>query len=133
MQTDKNSVIGGYCSDQWEDTTDKKSSWGGSGWKDITSGSPFLFYWVNDEIQIIKHKDDVIPIMQSVKDCLMGFGIGLYINADQNKHSLVMASNKLWVHPKNTKYLTKKDNQLYFAGGKKTNFKCVDVEVWGLH
>ena len=57
VKTDKNSVIGGYCPDQWEDTTDKKTSYGSSGWKDIVSGKPFLFYWVNGQIQIIKHRD----------------------------------------------------------------------------
>ncbi len=29
VKTDKDSVIGGYCPDQWEDTTDKKSYLGG--------------------------------------------------------------------------------------------------------
>jgi hypothetical protein len=56
VQTNLNSVIGGYCPDQWKDTT---------GWFsndiDITSGKPFLFYWVNDEIQIIKQRYDQIP------------------------------------------------------------------------
>ena len=87
MQTDKNSVIGGYCPDQWEDTTGKKSSRGYLNQKDISSGSPFLFYWVNGQIQIIKHRDDQIPFMKSDKDLLMVFGFGLYINADQNKES----------------------------------------------
>jgi hypothetical protein len=58
VQTDKNSVIGGYCPDQWEDTTGKKTSYGSLGWKNIVLGKPFLFYWVNDEIQIIKYRDD---------------------------------------------------------------------------
>ena len=65
VQTDKNSVIGGYCPDQWKDTTGKESSRGDSGFKDITSGLPFLFYWVDDEIEIIKHRDDAIPFMKS--------------------------------------------------------------------
>ncbi len=43
--------------EQWEDTEDKESSEGYFG-KEILSGSPFLFYWVNGEIQIIKHRDD---------------------------------------------------------------------------
>ena len=70
MLTDLNSVIGGYNPDQWEDTTGMK--WPGV--KDITSGSPFLFYWVRDQIQIIKHRDNVIPYMGSDKDSLMVFG-----------------------------------------------------------
>ncbi len=86
MQTDKNSVIGGYCPEQWEDTTGKKCSTKYvSNVKDIASGLPFLFYWVNGEIQIIKHRDDKIPFMESDKDYLMVFGFGLYIDADQNK------------------------------------------------
>ncbi len=31
VQTDKNSVIGGYCPDQWEDTTEKRVLWHGLG------------------------------------------------------------------------------------------------------
>ena len=85
MQTDQNSVIGGYNPDQWEDTTGKICSEGWSDYKDILSGSPFLFYWVNGQIQIIKHKNDKIPSMRSDKDWLMVFGGGLRIKADQNK------------------------------------------------
>ncbi len=55
VQTHLNSVIGGYMPEQWEDT----------GVKEIKSGKPFLFYWVNDEIQIIKLRDDEIPYMGS--------------------------------------------------------------------
>ena len=87
VKTDKDSVIGGYCPDQWEDTTDKKKSDGDSGYKDIVSGKPFLFYWVNGQIQIIKYRDDDIPYMGSDKDWLMVFGGGLYISADQNIQS----------------------------------------------
>ncbi len=82
VKTDKDSVIGEYCPDQWEDTRDMKSSYGWPGWKDIVSGKPFLFYWVNGQIQIIKHRDDQIPCMGSDKDYLMMFGYGLYISAD---------------------------------------------------
>ncbi len=78
VQTDKNSVIGGYMPERWQDTTGVKDS----GFKDITSGSPFLFYWVNDEIQIMKHVDNRTPFMASDKDWLMVFGHGLKINAD---------------------------------------------------
>ncbi len=85
IKTDKNSVIGGYCPDQWEDTTGMKSSKGSYDCKDITSGLPFLFYWVNGQIQIIKHRNDKIPSMRSNKGWLMDFGGGLGINADQNK------------------------------------------------
>ena len=85
VKTDKNSVIGGYCPDQWEDTTGKNSSKGYSDAKDILSGSPFLFYWVNGQIQIIKHRNEKIPFMGSNKYWLMEFGGGLCIDADQNK------------------------------------------------
>ena len=106
---------------------------GNYGYKDIVSGKPFLFYWVNGQIQIIKHRDDVIPIMGSNKDWLLEFGNGLAINADQNKESSAFARNDLWVHPKNTGNLTIKDGDLYFAGGNDSNFKAVDFEVWSLH
>ncbi len=65
VQTDQNSVIGSYCPDQWEDTTDKKGSDGYYGRKEIKSGKPFLFYWVTDQIQIIKHRDNRIPFIRS--------------------------------------------------------------------
>jgi hypothetical protein len=38
--------------------------------------------------------------MASNKDYLMLFGRGIAINADQNKQSLAIARNNLWVHPK---------------------------------
>ncbi len=133
VKTNKNSVIGGYCPDQWEDTTDKKNSNGFSGFKDIVSGKPFLFYWVNGQIQIIKHTDDEIPYMRSDKDWLMNFGGGLGINADQNKESEAYAKNSYWVHPENTGNLTIRHGCLCFAGGNNIYFKCLDVEVWGLY
>ncbi len=88
MKTDKNTVIGGYCPDQWEDTSDMECSKWDSGYKDIVSGSPFLFYWVNDEIQIIKNRDYPIPWMRSDKVWLMDFGGGLMIKADENGFSV---------------------------------------------
>jgi len=48
VQTDLNSVIGGYMPDRWENTTGMTCS-GRVGWcKDITSGLPFLFYFLDD-------------------------------------------------------------------------------------
>ncbi len=85
--------------DQWEDTRGMESSDGESDRKDIVSGSPFLFYWVNGQIQIIKHRDDKIPCAGSNEDWLMGFGRGLCIKADQKKESFAYADNDYWVHP----------------------------------
>jgi hypothetical protein len=65
VQTNFNTVIGGYTPDQWEDTTAKRCSEGFASSKNIVSGKPFLFYWVNDEIEVIKHKDGRIPYMES--------------------------------------------------------------------
>ena len=98
MQTNFNSVIGGYNPDRWEDTTGKKCS-GSSDCKDITSGKPFLFYWVNDQIEIIKHRDDKIPTMSSDKYSLMEFGNGLFIHADENKLSSAELLPYDWVLP----------------------------------
>jgi hypothetical protein len=98
IQTNLNSVIGGYNPDQWEDTTGMTCSWD-SNCKDITSGSPFLFYFLDDEIEIIKHRDDKIPYKRSDKDWLMVFGYGLWINADQNDTSTAWASRGLWDWP----------------------------------
>ncbi len=65
VKTDKDSVIGGYMPDQWENTTGKENSDGNPDCKDIVPGSPYLFYWVNEQIQIIKHRDDEIPYKRS--------------------------------------------------------------------
>jgi hypothetical protein len=43
--------------EQWEDTSHKLNKNGGLG-KHINFGSPYLFYWVNDEIEIIEHKNN---------------------------------------------------------------------------
>ncbi len=80
MKTNFNTVIGGYTPDQWENTTVRSSSWIDYT-KNITSGLPFLFYWVNDKIEIIKHREDVIPYMGSNEHDLMIFGGGLTIFA----------------------------------------------------
>ncbi len=61
------------------------------------------------------------------------FGNGLWIRADQNKQSLAIAMNNLWVHPENTGNLTSEHSYLYFAGSDDGWFNAVDVEVWGLH
>jgi hypothetical protein len=99
VSTNFDSVIGGYNPDQWEDTTGMENHIGWKGWKDITSGSPFLFYWVSDEIQVIKHRAG-IPTMKSDKNILMLFGLGLSIGADQN--SFAYADDYYWVYPQNT-------------------------------
>ena len=61
MQTNFNSVIGGYNPDRWEDTTGKKNRASWQNYKVIDSGMPFLFYWVDDQIQIMKHRNKRIP------------------------------------------------------------------------
>jgi hypothetical protein len=73
VQTDHNSVLGGYCPDQWEDTIDYRNYTGNSGWKEIKSGSPFLFYWSAGKIKIIKHKVNKIACMRSDEDWLILF------------------------------------------------------------
>ena len=83
MQQNLNSVIGVYNPEQLEYTTGMKSSDGWSRFKDIKSGKPFLFYWVSDQIQIIKHRADKIPSIRSDKHWLMEFESGLQINAGQ--------------------------------------------------
>ena len=65
--------------------------------KDIISGSPFLFYWVSDQIEIIKHVDDKIAYMGSDEDWLIKFGGGLRISADRNGEA--WAWNGSFVHP----------------------------------
>ena len=87
IQTDINSVIGCYCPDVWEKTTGHKSSMGLSSLKEIANGMPFLFYFLNNKIEIIRHRDDKVPIMRSNKDWLMVIGYGLVISADKNRKS----------------------------------------------
>ena len=75
-----------WQSRKWEDTTGKKDSYGLSGSKDILSGKPFLFCCKDNKLQIMKHRDDEIPIMGSGKNVQMLIGWGLYINADKHKN-----------------------------------------------
>ncbi len=97
--TDKNSVIGAYCPDEWECTTGAKNSRGWSDRKDVVSGLPFLFYFLDDKIEIIKHTDLTIPSMRSDKDWLMVFGGGFWIHADQNERSQAYADDNYFVYP----------------------------------
>ncbi len=133
VQTDKNSVFGGYFPDQLEDTTGKKSSNDILGWKDIVSGNPFLFYWVNDQIQIIKHRDNKIPVIKSDKDWLLEFVGGFEINAHKNEKSRAGANFSYFLFPLDHKNLPSDDGRFCFAGGKDKYFKALDVEVWGLN
>ena len=71
LNTNFNSVIGFYCPEKWKDTTHKKDSLGDEGWKDIKKGKPFLFYFLDEQIQIIKLREDVRPFMASNEDYLM--------------------------------------------------------------
>ncbi len=72
--------------------------------------------------------------MGSYGDCLMLFGGGLAIYADQNEESSAFALNDYWFHPEKTGNLTISDSgTLYFAGGDDDSFKWLDVEVWALH
>ena len=83
--TDRNSVIGGYCPDEWECTTGAKNSRGWLDRKDVVSGWPFLFYFLDDKIEIIKHTD--VPSMRSDKDWLMVLGGGfMLIKMKDHKH-----------------------------------------------
>ena len=41
-------MIGFYCPEKWENTAGKKNSLGDSDMKDIMSGKPFLFYFLDD-------------------------------------------------------------------------------------
>lgn len=58
LKTDQDSVIGFYCPDKWEETTGKEDSAGIGDFKDIIGGKPFLFYFLDKKIEIIKHRDD---------------------------------------------------------------------------
>jgi len=100
--------------------------------KNIESGLPFLFYWVNDEIEIIRHRNDRTPVMGSDEVSLLWFGNGLDFRTDKNKE-MAWADYNTWVHPKNTGNLKKSGTDLFFAGGNDRYYKAVDVEVWGLH
>ena len=74
---------------------------------------------MDDQIQIIKHRDDVIPCMLSDKDWLLGFGAGFGINADKNKQSEAFANDSWNVYGRNIRNLKydRKIGHLYFAGG----------------
>ena len=80
VQTNLNSVIGAYNPDRWEDTTGKKDRvW--EDYKDIVSGKAFLFYWVDDQIQILK-SDFPWQEMKSNKNYLMCIDNAFQISAN---------------------------------------------------
>ena len=78
---------------------EKSHSFGAQGLKNITSGNPFLFYCFDNQIQIIKHRDDRIPRMGSDKDWLMQIYGGIYIYAHKNRKSCAFAYKSYFVHP----------------------------------
>ena len=70
VKTTDEKVIGFYCPDKWENTIGLKSSSCNLNYKDIIGGNPFLFYCLDNQILIIKQKDDKIPTMISGNDWL---------------------------------------------------------------
>jgi hypothetical protein len=100
VQTDLNTVIGCYCPDKWENTERIEDSCGWDVNKKIISGCPFLFYCLDNQIQIIRHRDDRIQTMSSNKDWLIEICNGLHICA--NKKSEAYADEGWFVHPQNT-------------------------------
>jgi hypothetical protein len=97
VKTSDEKVIGFYCPDKWENTTGLKSTFNLKS-KDITSGSPFLFYCLDDQIQIMKHRDDRIPTMISGDACLMGLENGIRITPCK-KYSKASASKNFYNYP----------------------------------
>ncbi len=63
MQTDLESIIGFFCKNKWEDTSKMTNSHNEIGWKD--ADNPFLFYFSEEKIEIIKHREDMIPTIVS--------------------------------------------------------------------
>ena len=92
-------MIGFYCPDKWENTSRKRDSYGDAGWKEIVSGKPFLFYCLNNQIQIIKHREDQSPSMASDKEYLMMLTSGIRINANKAEISHGFAHKNFFVHP----------------------------------
>jgi len=99
FSTDLNSVIGCYCPDKWERTINLETSDGFENCKDIVSGKPFLFYCLENKIEIIEFRDDKIPCMVSDNNWLMLIGGGLAINAYKNEKSYAAAHKNMFVHP----------------------------------
>ena len=60
IKTDLGNVIGFYWPEKWEDTTNIKSHFDLIGWKFVVSGKPlpFLFYFLDGKIEIIKHREN---------------------------------------------------------------------------
>ena len=54
---------------------------------------------MRDEIQIMKHRADQIPVMRSDKDKLMDFAFGPHIYARKNEYSYACVSSYIWVIP----------------------------------
>ena len=94
MKTDLNSIFGFYCPDKWVDTTGKKDMYGCLNFKDIVFGKPFLFYFLDGKIEIIKHRADKRPNMRSNSESLMNISGGFAISADKKKNLSKMFGNQ---------------------------------------
>ena len=70
IKTDLGAVIGCYWPEKWKDTTNMTSSDRGIGWRNVVSGKPmpFLFYYLDGKIELIKHRENKTPGMKSEKD-----------------------------------------------------------------
>ena len=79
VKTDLGKVIGCYWPEKWEDTTNMID--GNPGWKNIISGKamPFLFYFLDGIIELIKHRENKTPRMKSGKDYPIVLAEGMVI------------------------------------------------------
>ncbi len=65
-----------YCPEIWENMEGMGVDESFIDDKDFTSGKPFFFYCLDNQIQIIKCRDDFDRMMTSLEGCLMGFFLG---------------------------------------------------------
>ena len=71
VKTNHNTIIGVYCPNKIEDTTEMISQDGEGAYKSTVGLKPFFFYFQdNKQLEILKYRDDIdfIPKMMSFND-----------------------------------------------------------------
>ena len=128
IKTDDNTVIGLYSADKWEDTNKIDGKY-----KNCVGGKPFLFYCLDNKIEMITHRDDKTPSIGSNETYLISIADKFRISNDKEKHGVAVANKNYFNFPVKIGSLQVSGDELYFAGGKDSSFNVSLIEVWGLN
>ena len=87
MKTDDDKVIGLYCADKWENTNKMDGEQ-----KDCIGSKPFLFYCLDNKIEMITHKDDKTLSIGSNKTHLISITGEFKIYNDKDQRGVAAAN-----------------------------------------